>query len=338
MNAFGFEAPEGFLPIAAELTLASISYIALLIKSTPKHNFGFSLAYSVLKLLAICSLFVSSLTTLLGFVQVPLLLGLLLNEVVLLVASIRNKQQLNSIRIRSMYPNRILAMRIIGELLTIAVLFGVAVGTQLIVCNCRTRLNPLHLIFKVETKECEPNFTNRFIANILRPQLRGLAFAITVTASVVSISGWQYMLMGFSNNIHHKQRDNLTAILRDAPWKRAVRAVYGYLQFLVVILFISSFFVPGFSQCYEVPTIGGVDRMRYTLGATSHAFLNAILAISQMFMADVHVRLGAVKDVEDTVNGIDYSSDESEEGEQPMLAQHWHHRANSAIVQRKSMR
>lgn len=336
MIAFGVGSPASFLPIAAELSLASTCYLALLLKPTPKHNFGLSLSYAVLKLLAICSLFVSSLS-LLGFMRIPLLLGLLLNEVVLLVASIRNKQQLNGICIRSMYPKRILAMRIVGELLTIGVLFSVAVGTQLITCSCKTQLNEVLLKFQIKEKECITKPTNKLIVDMLIPQLRGLAFAITVTASVVSISGWQYMLMGFSSNISHKQRDNLTAILHDAPWKRSVRSVYSYLQFLVVLLFTSSFFAPGFSMCYEVPTIGGVDRMRYALTATSHEFLNATLAISQMFVADVHVRLGAVKEVEDAAKEVEDIRDEPEEEEQNMEEYKWEHRAMSALVRKKSM-
>eukprot|EP00171_Calliarthron_tuberculosum_P005357 IDg5357t1 len=152
MSVFGLDSPEEFLPISAELALASASYIVLPLKPTSKSNFRISLTYSVFKLLAICSLFASNLT-LWNFMRTPLLLGLLLNEVVLLVASIRNKQQLDSICIRSMYTKLILA--------------------------------------------CTPTSVFKLIANMFTPQLRGLAFAIAMTASVASISGWQYMLMGF---------------------------------------------------------------------------------------------------------------------------------------------
>eukprot|EP00171_Calliarthron_tuberculosum_P001908 IDg1908t1 len=84
--------------------------------------------------------------------------------------------------------------------------------------------------------------------------------------------------------------------------------------------------------------------MRYTLSSTSHALLNAILAISQLFMADVHVRLAVIKEVEDEVRYDDGDTNDDgtnndginndvEEDAQLMLASQWQERAKLAIVQ-----
>ncbi len=338
MTFFGVDAPEAIQPIAAELALASIFHLLLLLNPFPTANFFCSIAYSVFKIVGITALFVSIRVT--DLARIPLLMVLLLNEVVLIVASIRTRRLFNSIKVRSMYSYSVLFMRCFGELLVIGLMFGLAVGTQLLVCSCTMRQQGSTLAkrLNVQYQKCVHPPIYQFVANMVIPQLRAIAFIITAVAFTVSVSGWQYLLLGFKDTIGHTRHDNLSAILRDDPWKRVVRSVYSYLNVIAVGLFLFTTLMPGFYQCEHVRTIGNVNKLRYVLTVSSHSYLNAILAISQMFMADVHVRLSAVKAVEDAARDKDPHFSEQELVSPAANPSHWLHRAESAIQRRKTLR
>lgn len=296
-TALGVSSPEALLPIMFELAVASLCYLILLLKKTTRHNFTISITYSSFKLLGLSSLLVTNFSPI-GLVRIPFVVGLIVNEVVLLIASIRNRIQFQSITIKSMYTKRLLALRTAGELLTVAAYTIISVGTQFFRCPC-----PLKLVVVgqelTSSRECDWSKTAKFVAHVVSPQLRGLALAIGVTVGAVSVSGWKFMLMGFHSDLTKLERDSLNDTLKDMPWKKAVRAAYSYLTLLAIGLFAIAFFVPGLANCSNhVETIGGVHRVRYTLGAVSAAYLNSLLAISQMFVADIHVRLAAIKEVE----------------------------------------
>lgn len=318
MSALGLSSNLAFIPVAAELGIASAIYLVVILKRTPKGNFHLAIVYSSFKLLAICSVVATNLS-IFSIGRLPFLFGLLLSEVVLLIASFRNQAQLRTIVIRSMFEGRMLVARVIGELLTVIVLWGVSVGTLVTECDCRKERDEfLFEVFQRTSYTCDPADGFRITSEVISPQLRGLAFAIAVTASAVSVSGWQFILSGFAGNIIGKQSDPLLLTLRDSPWKKSVRKVYSILSIVTVVLFLVSFFLPGLAQCIQQGTAeeGEDVVLRYTLGVVSNAFLNTLLAISQMFVADIHVRLAAVKAVEDAESDSeDNPLDGDEEGE-----------------------
>ena len=293
MNALGSSSPLSFAPIALELSISSIAYLALLTTSKPKSNFIIALIYSSVKLLAVATLFTSNLS-ILNIARIPFLLGILLNEVVLLVWSIRNQEQLRSTKIRTMYSKSILTTRVVGELISVIILIGIAVSSWVVECSCNRQPVFPGVENLEELTECRVSKGYRYLNDILGAQLRGLAFAISITASVVSVSGWKFLLIGFTGDLSGKRRDGLAMVLADSPWKRIVRVTYAFLAILVNALLIFTFFMPGFAWCIKV-AVTDHDVNRYHLSTVASSFLNAMLAISQMFVADIQLRLGAMQ-------------------------------------------
>eukprot|EP00177_Eucheuma_denticulatum_P000312 GFKZ01000536.1.p2 GENE.GFKZ01000536.1~~GFKZ01000536.1.p2 ORF type:complete len:386 (+),score=48.28 GFKZ01000536.1:323-1480(+) len=299
MDILGSGSEFSFLPIALELSIASAIYLLLLLKPTPRNNTALSITYSSFKLIALATLFTSNLH-LFGIPRIPFLGGLLLNEVVLLIWALRNQPMLASITIRSMYTRPILALRVLGELFTVFIVVGIAISALFLECNCnKERFD----IFGQIIEACVTPNSLRVFREIVAPQVRGLSFVIAVTASVVSISGWKFLLLGFSNDVIGRQRDNLVVILADAPWKQMIRKVYSALTIFTNLLFLFSFFMPGIATCTDLSELEDSEtdeeKFRYTMGPVSNSVLNAVLAISQMFVADVQLRLSAFQVAEE---------------------------------------
>lgn len=293
MDILGSGSEFSFLPIALELSIASATYLLLLLKPTPRNNTALSITYSSFKLIALATLFTSNLH-IFGIPRIPFLAGLLLNEVVLLIWALRNQPMLASITIRSMYTRPILALRVLGELFTVFIVVGIAISALFLECNCNKEQ---YEIFGQIIEDCVTPDNLRVFREIVAPQVRGLSFVIAVTASAVSISGWKFLLLGFSNDVIGRQRDNLVVILADAPWKQIIRKVYAALAIFTNLLFLFSFFMPGIANCLDLSDADGSDseeqKFRYSMGPVSNSVLNAVLAISQMFVADVQLRLSA---------------------------------------------
>lgn len=383
MSALGAGSAQAFLPIAVELSLASAAYIVLVTKPTPKHNLTVIIAYSSLKLLALSCIITMNMN-IFSIGRIPFLLGLLLNEVVLLIASIRNRETLSCITIHSMYSKRLLSLRVTGEILAICVFMCVSVGSLVVPCKCISSEPWTFLDISFFT--CKTTSVEEYLAEMLVPQLRGLSFAIAVTASAVSVSGWKFMLIGFATDIKGEPRkhDGLETTLRDADWKRIVRAVYAGLSIFTIALFALSFFAPGLRSCTcvlwdpnttERTSISalsmssvwsgairqiGTDRkcndMKYVVGSLSNSLVSTILAISQLFVADVHVRMAAVDAAEnreqEALEERELGSLDNESSTSPPLEQgnvqgpkvkmqheaDWFTRANSVLQSRASRR
>lgn len=127
---------------------------------------------------------------------------------------------------------------------------------------------------------------------VLIPQIRGLAFAISITATSASMNGPQSMISGVSSRVRGLENEGLDRMGRDFEWKMKVRSVFSGLTIIIALLFLATYLLPGFRQCESDDLLDNPNnianvRMTYTLGPISSSLFNALLAVSQMFICDI---------------------------------------------------
>lgn len=283
--------PIAFAPIAFEYTVASSIYIILLLKSNPNGNVLLLISSSVFKILASAAVLSTNLHPL-GLANLPFLTFQLINEVTILVWTIQRREDVSATLISSLYRTPFKVLRVLGELCTILIICGTGVAAPFLDCPCRFTVTE---IFSLYYALCNEHPSARTWSTILTPQIRGLAFAISLTAGAASINGLQAMLSGATSRIRGEENQGVEFMGRDFEWKRKVRGVFSGLTIIVAFLFLATYVLPGFRQCVNdsllenSETINNV-HMTYTLGAISSSLFNAMLAIGQMFTSDILFR------------------------------------------------
>lgn len=282
--------PIAFAPIAFEYAVASCIYITLLLKPTTRGNFLLLIASSVCKLLASSAVFTTNLNPL-GWANIPFLLFQLLNEVTLLIWVIQRRDHVTTMVISTLYKVGFKALRVVGEVFTIAIICGLGIVSPLWDCPCPYTISSL---FDIHFAVCNEPSAARIWSTILTPQVRGLAFVISITAGVVSMSGAQFLLAGFTARIRGREMNALDIMGEDMEWKRKVRGIFSGLTIVVAFLFLGTYLLPGFRQCESDDILEDPDtddvHMTFNLGALSSSLFNALLAISQMFVSDILFR------------------------------------------------
>jgi len=280
-------------PIAIELTAASVVYLRLLLKKKGGGNFGLLIAYSCLKLLAIASIFTSSLN-LFGLPNLPFLGALLLNEIVILVYIVREQHFLQNIQLRETYSRNLIILRVLSEVLFIIILFFVSIFSSIVDCNCETEEWEL---WNVMYKTCKESESAKNFGELVSSQIRALSFAITAVAGTVSVGGLKIIFQGIpvlENGDDENKNAFFTTLTEEPKWKKIVRNLYAWLSLVTILLFLISYFVPGVRKCAERNNFSLVSsdefKVYYHLGPESSSLLNAMLAISQMFVFDMLIR------------------------------------------------
>ena len=299
MQSLQSTSPWAFAPVGVEIVVSTGIYLIATLKRKARGNFPLLITYSALKILAVASMLTSSLNFF-NLANLPFLAGLLLNEVVLLVWVIREKNRISSVAFSSMYSKRIRALQAIGSLMSMVIFAAVTFAMPFVPCTCTAEHHTLRSLFKnpnfakvvpdVSVTMCKESSIVKSWGEAAAPQIRGLSFAISITASVVSISGLRFLLMSFTGDLLGKRRDNLVMSTQDQPWKKAVRTAYAILSIVTNLLFIFCMFVPGLRQCVGVKIFGNEEPLRFVLSPLTTSLINAILAIGQMFVADLLLR------------------------------------------------
>lgn len=176
------------------------------------------------------------------------------------------------------------------------VICGTGVVAPLIECPCTFTVLEM---FALQYGVCNESPATRAWGVVLIPQIRGLAFAISITAGSASMNGLQAMLSGVSMRVRGMENEGIDRMGRDFEWKRKVRTVFSGLTIVVALLFLGTYLLPGFRQCesddlLDKPNDLDNVRMTYSLGPISTSLFNALLAIGQMFISDILFRSTAV--------------------------------------------
>lgn len=283
--------PVAFAPIAFEYAIASSIYLCLLLKPSSKGNIFLLISSSAFKLLASCAVVTTNLN-LLGLPNLPFLVIQLLNEITILSWAIRRRQEVAETVISALYTKKFKVLRTIGEICTIVIICGTGLAAPLLDCPCAFTILE---IFALQYGVCNEVPATRAWGAVLIPQIRGLAFAISITAVSASMNGPSAMISGVSSRIRGLENEGVDRMGRDFEWKRKVRTVFSGLTIIVALLFLATYLLPGFRQCesddlLDNPNNIGNVRMTYTLGPISSSLFNALLAIGQMFISDILFR------------------------------------------------